>query len=439
VALEVPLAFSVRDRVNAEVRSQARAQADVVAATAPDLLVPARRAQLSALAATAGRSVRGRVIVVDRQGRLIADSAGPARLGDDYGGRPELRAALAGRTAQETRSSRTLSAEILATAVPVLRNGRPAGAVRVTQSVDAVQRATRRAILGLILIGVLVLVLGLATGALIAAQMARPVRQLDAVARRVGSGDLEARAPVTGTSEQRSLARAFNDMTVRVGRLLRGQQDFVADASHQLRTPLTGLRLRVEEADAATREPAVRRELEAALEELDRLAVMVEELLVLSRAGERERPGSAVELAAAARRAVERWAPTAGERGMELRRDTASGAGAVWCAEADLDRALDVLVENALLYAPSGTAVTVAVSPGAIEVLDHGPGLAPGEENEVFERFHRGRAGRTGSPGTGLGLAIAAELAGEWDGSVTLANRPTGGLRARLDLPVHVT
>ena len=83
----------------------------------------------------------------------------------------------------------------------------------------------------------------------------------------------------------------------------------------------------------------------------------------------------------------------------------------------------------------SGTAVTVAARPGALEVLDEGPGLAPGEEHEVFERFHRGRAGRTGSSGTGLGLAIAAELAGEWNGSATLANRPTGGLRARLELP----
>ncbi len=435
MALEVPLGLSVRDRVNAEVRSQARAQADVVAATAPDLLSPGRRAQLGVLARTAAASVRGRVVVIDRGGRLIADSAGAARLGDDYGGRPELRAALAGRSVQRSRRSRTLGAEILATAVPVLRNGRPAGAVRVTQSVEAVRRATRRAILGLILIGALVLVLGLAAGALIAAQLARPVRQLDEVARRVAGGDLEARARVAGASEQRSLARSFNDMTMRVGRLLRGQQEFVADASHQLRTPLTGLRLRVEEATAATAEPAVRHELDAALKEIDRLALMVDELLVLSRAGERERPGSAVELEAAARRAVERWLPAAAEHGIELRLDVRERAGTVWCAPADLDRALDVLVENALLYGPSESAVTIAVGPGALEVLDEGPGLAPGEEQEVFERFHRGRAARAGSPGTGLGLAIAAELAGEWNGSVTLTNRGGGGLCARLELP----
>jgi signal transduction histidine kinase len=104
--------------------------------------------------------------------------------------------------------------------------------------------------------------------------------------------------------------------------------------------------------------------------------------------------------------------------------------GRVWCAAADLDRVLDVLVENGLRYAPEGTAVRIVVGSDGIEVLDDGPGPAPGEEEAVFERFHRGRAGRDGPPGTGLGLPIARELAGEWGATVALERREAGGARA---------
>ena len=90
VALEVPLALNLKDRVNAEVRSQATSQADVVAATASDLLGPGRRRDLQRLAETSANTVRGRVIVVNARGRLIADSAGPGRLGQNYSGRPEV-------------------------------------------------------------------------------------------------------------------------------------------------------------------------------------------------------------------------------------------------------------------------------------------------------------------------------------------------------------
>ena len=103
----------------------------------------------------AAEEVRGRVIVVGPGGRLLADSAGEERLGIDYGTRPEIAAALAGDSFQEERHSETLDATILATAVPVREPGTGAtiGAVRVTQSVDAVDRATRRATLGLVAIG----------------------------------------------------------------------------------------------------------------------------------------------------------------------------------------------------------------------------------------------------------------------------------------------
>jgi signal transduction histidine kinase len=428
VALEVPLSLSLRRRVDLEVRSQARNQAEVLAATAADLLAPLRMRQLATVVASSAASVRGRVIVVDRVGRLVLDSAGTARLGDPYRGRPEISAALAGRpVAQLTRRSAILDQRLLATAVPVRRGaGPPIGAVRITQSVAAVDRAVRRATLGLALIGLLVLALGLAAGAVIARQIVRPLRRLDGAARRFAHGDLEARAPVEGSAEQRSLARTFNDMTARIGSLVRSRQDFVADASHQLRTPLTGLRLRLEEARGLAQEPAAIAELDAGMHEVDRLAQVVDELLVLSRAGERELPGERVDLAAAAHAAAERWRSAAGDRGQSIE-VSADGAGEAWCARADLERILDVLVENAVAYGPEGGTVRLRAAADALAVQDEGAGPAPGEEEAVFERFHRGAAGRAGPPGTGLGLAIARELAHEWGADVTLARAPGGG------------
>src|SRR5207245_3658455 len=133
---------------------------------------------LQGLAVGVGLSVRGRVVVVDLRGRVLADSARSAPVGTYFGSRPEIVETLAGRRYQETRASRTLGHRILATAVPVLHRGKIAGAVRVTQSVAAVDRALDRATLGLVLIGGVVLLLGLTVGALIARQIARPMRRL---------------------------------------------------------------------------------------------------------------------------------------------------------------------------------------------------------------------------------------------------------------------
>ncbi len=434
IALGVPLAVSLRDRVDSEVKGQARSQADVVAATASELIDPPQSSGLRRLARISAESVRGRVIVVDGSGRLLADSAG-APSGRSYASRPEIRAALRGNGEQISRNSSTLGAEILATAVPVLEHGRPAGAVRITQSVSAVNRAVRTSLLDLAALAGVVLLLGLAAGALIARQIAKPIRRLDRAAHQVAEGELDTSVAIEGSSEQRSLGRAFNEMTQRIKRLLRVQQDFVADASHQLRTPLTGLRLRLENLAARPAgDAATAAELDASMREIDRLSQIVDELLILSRAGEHELPGERVDLGDAASRAAERWRQSAGEHGIELAAAN-DGAASAWCARPDLDRSIDALVENALRYSPAGSAVTIATGPGRVEVLDRGPGLEPGEADAVFERFSRGSAGRHGPSGTGLGLPIARELTRQWGGDVTLANRDGGGLRAVIEVP----
>ena len=105
-------------------------------------------------------------------------------------------------------------------------------------------------------------------------------------------------------------------------------------------------------------------------------------------------------------------------------------------SRADLRRALEAILENAFEYAPRGTTVVLASAPGSLEVLDEGPGLAPGEEAMVLERSVRGSVGRERRPeGTGLGLAIVRELVERWGGTVTIETRPEGGARVRVLLP----
>ena len=433
VALEIPLGLNLRDRVDAEVRSQADGQADLVAASAVDLLAPRERARLRSVVRQSAATVRGRVIIVDAGGEVLVDSSKPAAADGSYGNRPEVAAALHGNPSQQRRHSASLSADILATAVPIARNGHVVGAVRITQGISSVHHAIRRTILELVLVGVAVLLIGLAAGALIARQIARPLHRLEETAERVAAGELDARADEReGSAEQRSLAASFNEMTARVGELLASQRRFVADASHQLRTPLAGLRLRLE---AVAARHGSDRDIAAAEAEVARLSSIVDDLLELSRAGGQRRALEPCDLLSSARTVADRFAAAASRDGVTVRVVEDAPGATGYCAPADLDRALDALVENALLYGGSGGEVEIGVQPGIVEVRDRGPGPAVGEEDQVFERFHRGAAAADGRPGTGLGLAIARTAARGWGGDAILRQRAGGGAVAVLAIP----
>jgi two-component system, OmpR family, sensor kinase len=437
VALEVPLALNLSRRVDAEVKAQAAEQAQFVAASAAGHLD--RGGELERLARTSAEFAGGRVIVVDLRGGLLADSAGPVRAPASYRSRPEIAEALRGTVSQVRRFSNSLNEELLATAVPIVAGGRRAGAVRITQSVDAVRAEVRRDTLALVGLGVGALALGLVVAWLLAGFLTRPLRALTATARRVEAGDLGARASEAGAREHREVTHAFNDMTARLGQSLEAQRDFVGNAAHQLRTPLTGLRLRLESAGLKTDDPALRRDLEAGEREADRLARTVTDLLTLAREGQPPAPARPLPLARAARAALERWESVAAERDRDLRlRDDSAGA-AVVASDEDVAVVLDNLVENALEHSPEGGRVTIALSAdaawGRIAVLDSGRGLAPGEEERVFDRFFRGRSKAERPRGSGLGLTIVRALARRWGGEATIANRPEGGARAEVRLP----
>lgn len=438
VALEVPLALNLARRIDAEVRNDAAAQAFVVSANASGELQHPQR--LAAVARLAGNNLGGRVIVVDARGRLLADSTVGVTRPLQYrsSARPEIGAALSGNRAQGERHSNTLGQDLLYTAVPVTNNGRVVGAVRVTQDLAAVHARIRNSVLALVAIGAFALLLGLALAWFLAGSLSGPLRNLASAARRVEAGELDARAEVGGAKEQREVAAAFNDMAERLGAVLAAQREFVANASHQLRTPLTGLRLRLESARARSDGDA-ERELAAAEQEVERMARLLTSLLTLAREGDKPAAAQPVSLARAAERAHERWAATAEQDGREL--ELVGGAdAAIAASEEDLAILLDNLIENALRYSPTRVEIDWGRDSGEawLAVLDEGPGLGPGEETKLFDRFARGSAGGE-QAGTGLGLAIVQTLAHRWRGTATLQNRLEGGTRAEVRFPAAAT
>jgi two-component system, OmpR family, sensor kinase len=423
--------------VNSEIKAEASAGAQSVAAAASGRLTDAPA--LTTLARQQARRLGGRVIVVDNTGRVLVDSDGAAARGTPYASRPEIAQALNGATPQGTRHSDSLDADLLYTAVPIVNAGRAAGAVRLTQSVKAVNDEVRRDVLALLALGAAVLALGLGLAWAIAGSLSRPLRGLARTARQIAAGDLRTRATPAGSAEQVEVANAFNDMTDRLVRALDAQRDFVANASHQLRTPLTGLRLRLESASLRADDPDLKRDLMAGELETERLAKLLSNLLRLAEEGQPTTTATSIALAGVAERAADRWRDQAELDGHPIE---LAGAGEphVRASAGDLDTMVDNLVENALNYTAPDTPIRIEWGRDGgdafVAVLDRGAGLDADEAERIFDRFYRGSASRGGAvPGTGLGLAIVDALAGRWGARAALTSRPGGGTRAELRFP----
>jgi signal transduction histidine kinase len=437
LSFEIPLgvqnARTERRDLEAKVEHDASALASVAAGTTSSGSIgsgsaAARSRALAAVAALAERYRRdtgGRVLIVDKNGVALVDTdpSGPGRR--TYASRPEIATALRGDVASGVRHSTTLGTNLLYVATPIASGGVVTGAVRITYPTSAVDaRITRY---WLLLLAVAAVVLGLAAlvGARIGSFVIRPLRGVEAAATAVGDGDLSARAPEDeGPPEVRSLAAVFNDTVAKLELLLRSQSDFVADASHQLRTPLTALHLRLEnlERDVAA---AGREDLEGALAEVERLSGLVESLLALARADAGAEPPARVDVASLVRDRLDAWSALSDERGLRLVAQI-DGSASVRASESRLRQVLDNLIENAFEASPPGGSVTVSAAGSELRVRDQGPGLSPEELQRAFDRFWRARPGE----GSGLGLAIVKRLVEADGGTVELRSPPAGGLEA---------
>ncbi len=378
------------------------------------------------------------VVVTDARGIAIVVSDDEARRGDDFATRPEIATALTGVPASGTRSSETLGERIVYVAVPVLSGADIVGTVRITYPADTIDDRANEKVRGLLLVGVISLSAAGIAALFMAGTVVRPLRRLQRATERVARGEFTSRAETDeGPPEVRALATSFNSMTERIATLVERQRSFAGEASHQLRTPLTALRLQLERAgDLVDTQPEVARDrIEAATAETERLQRLIEGLLLLARAESNDVVLVDVDVAAVARERVSIWQPLAAERGITVTIEAPPSAPARSVADA-VEQVVDNYIDNALNVSPDDSAIDVVVnrSGGLVEVhvSDRGPGMDADHLARAFDRFWRSPTAE--HEGSGLGLAIVHQLASASGGSVAVANRPGGGLTATLRL-----
>lgn len=428
VALEVPLGIENARTERRNLEAKVEHDATNLASIAQTGVRTRSQAQLGALASIAYRyskATGGRVLITGRSGIALLDTNPSSGARETFASRPEIASALRGNVAQGVRRSSTLRSKLLYVAVPIAAGGIVDGAVRITYPTSTVDARITRYWLILLAVAAVVLTLAGVAGVRLAAFVTRPLRQLETAAEAVGRGDLEARAAEDdGPPEVRSLAAVFNNTVARLEQLIHSQDEFVADASHQLRTPLTALRLRLENLERSVPDES-RPDIEGSLEEIRRLTQLVRGLLVLARLDASVASAEAIDLARVAAERVAVWSPRASDLGLRLTAEAGDG-GVALASEEGLHQVLDNLIENALEASPPGGTVTVTVSGTELRVRDQGAGLSREDRDRAFDRFWRARSG----PGSGLGLAIARRLVQADGGEIELRTADGKGLEA---------
>ena len=430
--LEIPLGVNFARTEQERLSTAVERDAAVIGSRVEDLLQEGSGGQIDPNLGEYLAESGGRVLITDANGITVYDSDHPNRDRRDYSTRPEVAQALRGQRAVGTRHSDTLHMDLLYVAVPVASGGNVFGMVRITYPMTRLDARIQH---NWLLLGAIAAIVLIATGLVgwaVARWVTRPTRLLDRAVADFADGDLDVRAPEDdGPPELRDLSHRFNEMAARLSELISAQQAFVADASHQLRTPLTAVRLELENLELAA-DGELRDGLQRASDEVRRLGRLVEGLLVLARADASRPEPSRVDAAAVVRDRQAIWSSLAEEADVSL--DVQAPSHALVTSVADsLEQILDNLIANALEVSPAGATVTLRVAGGhdtiEVHVADEGPGMTEEERAHAFDRFWRAASARPGE-GSGLGLPIARGLARAGGGDLHLDEADGGGLDA---------
>jgi signal transduction histidine kinase len=447
LALGVPLAVSVAaaqqqkvvvDRIDDTARFAALAQfvADGPGGTRPT--VPGERRETLRRELVSYYGVYGiRAGVFFRNGSAMANAPADWSVPRTGEVREAFDEALLSRRSHDPRQAWPWDERRLVVASPVIRDG-DVVAVVVTDSPTGALRS--RILRGWLLIGageIAAMLLAVGAALRLTGWVLRPVRVLDATTHDIATGRLKSRvAAAGGPPELRRLARSFNEMADNVEDVLEQQRAFVADASHQLRNPLSALLLRIEL--LALELPEGNEEIASVRTEGKRLAQVLDDLLDLALAEHAEADLALTDVGALAEERVAAWSPAADAQGVRLAGNCPPTTG--WADPIALSSALDAVIDNAVKFTPEGGTVEVAVAcdgdTATVVVTDTGPGLTDEELARVGDRFWR--SGRQQNvKGSGLGLSITRALLTAAGGTIDYAHHEPRGLRVTVRVPRH--
>jgi two-component system sensor histidine kinase MprB len=323
--------------------------------------------------------------------------------------------------------------EVRGTRIRVLTIALPSrhGALQVARPLTEVDHSLREILVVLAVVAAAGVALAAALGALVAGVALAPVRRFTRRTEEIaGNPDPVERIVVHGDDELARLARSFNSTLDALERSVEAQRHLVADASHELRTPIASLRANVQTLEDSDRLPEHERAALRAdiISELDELTDLVGDVVELARGS---KPGRVLDdvhvdriVAAQVERAQSRG-------GVDVVFHTELEPTVIRGEPDRVNRAVANLLENAVKWSPQGGEVEIGLRGGTLTVRDHGPGFGPDDLPHIFERFYRAEGSR-GMPGSGLGLAIVRQAAEAHGGSVEAANAPGGGALMRV-------
>lgn len=368
----------------------------------------------------------GRVVVTDRTGIVLADSHAKGTAGTDLSGEPDIARALRNEPTVATGD------EVLSATMPGSSGTTVRGALRLTYPMAEVTARAHRIWGALALAGACILAAVALVAFTLARWITRPLRTLEAATAQLADGRLDNPPDATtGPPELRRLATSFTHTATRLQHLLKAQHAFASEASHQLRTPLTALRLRLENFEPYLDHRA-HGSLEEAVGEVERLGRTVHGLLALARLENTATTPEPVDLDGVLAERAAMWEPLAAEQYVAVD-ITGPPIGQVCAIPGALEQIIDNLVANALRVSPPGTTITLARAPETeFHVVDQGPGMSETDRARAFDRFWR--SSDSHHDGTGLGLPIVRHLVHASGGEITLDSAPGGGLDARVRL-----
>ena len=394
-----------------------------------------------------------RVTILTPQGAVIADSTAPATTVSNQRSRSEVQAALNGLGAHEIRPDPATGQPVLHAAAPISQGTQLLGVVQLARPLQVTLDRVRRTLLNFALAGLLALLVAGVLAVWLGRQLIRPIRDLESASLAIAHGDLERRVPVESADEIGELARAFNSMAQQVQTTMEQQRQFVANASHELRTPVTNIKLRSEAllGGAVTDTARAARYLTEIDSEADRLGRLANTLLDLSRlesaaAGQGD-PAELVDPAAMLVAVADDLRLRVENAGLAILVDASAGLPAIFVRPEQIEAALINLLDNSIKFTPPGGTVRLSVriveDVCRITVSDTGPGIPTEDLPYVFDRFYRvdkahsRQSGRNSlGSGAGLGLAIVRSLIEENAGQIRVASAVGQGTTFTVEFPV---